>query len=345
MRILVASDRIGSLSSAQAGRAIASGWPTEETRVVPVGDSGAGFVEAWSDACNGALESGIGRDGLTTLARAAAGTAVAVEPARLTGEALPDEASSLDWGRVLGAVLAGRPRRVFVDLSGPHVHDAGAGALAALGATADVSLVGGAGPLGKLTELDPRPARALLEGVELVGIVPDIELGRPLLGLRGITSLRGRDQGIDPQRLLAVDAALGRFAEALAPEAAQAPGAGACGGLGFLVLALGGRLATGPSVLLDGSGSPRPDLVLTGCEAFDFARRGGGVVAAAARLATQTLAPCVVLAGQVFVGSREMRTMGIEAAYAPHVGSSPASPMDADALAALARRVARTWHW
>ena len=55
---------------------------------------------------------------------------------------------------------------------------------------------------------------------------------------------------------------------------------------------------------------------MTGCSVFDFASRGGGVVAAMAEAAAAALAPCIVIAGEVLIGSREMRTLGIEAGYA-----------------------------
>ena len=59
------------------------------------------------------------------------------------------------------------------------------------------------------------------------------------------------------------------------------------------------------------------------------------------------LAPCVVVAGEVLIGGREMRTMGVEAAYAVHpsTGTDAVPVVDADELAATARRVARTWRW
>ena len=89
------------------------------------------------------------------------------------------------------------------------------------------------------------------------------------------------------------------------------------------------------------------DLVLTGCSVFDFATRGGGVVAAAARRAGEALSPCVAIAGEVVVGSREMRTMGIEAAYAVRESTldRPVGDVTADELSATAARVARSWHW
>ena len=54
------------------------------------------------------------------------------------------------------------------------------------------------------------------------------------------------------------------------------------------------------------------------------------------------LAPCVVVAGEVLIGAREMRTMGIEAAYAVRgtTGDAPSGgDVDAEELAATARRV------
>jgi glycerate kinase len=88
--------------------------------------------------------------------------------------------------------------------------------------------------------------------------------------------------------------------------------------------------------------------VVTGCSLFDFATRGGGVVAAAAAAAEAALAPCVVVAGEVLIGAREMRTMGVEAAYAVRestTGLPVGGDVGADELTATARRVGRSWSW
>jgi glycerate 2-kinase len=350
MRIVVVSDRIGELSSRQAGELIAAGWPDAEARVVPAGEAGHGFVDAFADAFGGAVEQMADPAGVGTLARTRVGTALEWEPSTPACGPIPYDASSSAWGKAVQVALSDGPTTLYVDLVGPVVHDAGAGALAALGARADVPLDRGVGALSGLAWLDLDPVRERLGGTHLVGVVPESELSARLLGLRGITSRLGREHGEDPERMLAVDASLERLAARAAPEAAAAPGAGACGGLGFAVFALGGRLSTGPGVTLSTvAHGPRPDLVLTGCTTFDFARRGGGVVAEAVRLATAALCPCVVLAGEVFVGSREMRAMGIESAYGvlPDGAPSPVagwSPGEHE-LAELARRVARTWRW
>ena len=265
---------------------------------------------------------------------------------------LPLAATSQPLGIALARILAERrPERLLVDLAGLHVHDAGAGLLAGLGATADRPLTRGPEPLADLDVINLDIPVAALAGVDLVGVVPTAELGRHLLGLRGITAQAGPAAGLQTADLLRVDAALDRFARLAAPDKAVLAGAGACGGLGFAVLALGGRLATGPDLAFSSPAgvraAQRVDLVLTGCTVFDFARRGGGVVSAVAERAAGALSPCVLIAGEVVVGSREMRTMGIEAAYAVRssTADSPSGEVSDDELRRAAARVARSWRW
>lgn len=250
------------------------------------------------------------------------------------------------------------PRTLVVDLGGLESHDGGAGLLAGLGATADVELTGGVAGLAELSELDLDPVRRLLAGVRLVGVLPHDEQDRVLLGLRGITS-RLRTPGADPAELLAVDARLATLARLArtgpdGTDLAGRPGAGAAGGAGFAILALGGELVTGTGYLAERQGLDqtlaRCDLVVTGCTVFDFASRGGGVVAQLARRAEQALRPCIAIAGEVLIGGREMRTMGIEGAY-PVIeahqlgGQSVEAALSGGRLSETAARVARGWAW
>ena len=55
------------------------------------------------------------------------------------------------------------------------------------------------------------------------------------------------------------------------------------------------------------------DLVVTGCS-VSTSRAAVGVSSRRWPRRRQPLAPCIVIAGEVLIGSREMRTMGIEAA-------------------------------
>ena len=363
MRVVVATDAIGALSSAEAGALLAAAWPRAQVTVLPVGDAGRGFATAVADSWGVELVSGVLDGRLVAWANGPEGVVVAVadrpapggaQQASGPGTGIPATASTWDLGRTLRQALwerSGPVGTVLLDLAGSDAHDGGAGLLAALGALADVPLDAGVAGLRGVDRLNLGPVRQALGGARLVGVVPAEELERPLLGLRGITSLRGRAEGYDAAELLATDAALERFAALVAPGAGALAGAGACGGLGLAVLGLGGRLATGPALALagvaQGERAARPDLVVTGCSVFDFATRGGGVVAEAARAAAAALAPCVVVAGEVLIGSREMRTLGVEAAYAVRAaGAAPgAGEVGAEELAATARRISRSWTW
>jgi glycerate 2-kinase len=352
VRIVVATDSIGALSSRQAGEVIASGWsPAAEVSVLPIGEAGAGFAAAYADLVDLTTSSSVA-DGLIVTTGHGPDTAVVQVLGPKAGSGIPYERSSRAIGDAIADVLRTRPlRRLMVDLAGLWVHDAGAGLLAALGSTADRPLDEGVAGLEGLSELDLTHARALLGEAELIGVVPASQITQPLLGLRGITSRAGGEAGVVPELMLRTDANLEGFARRVSAAHAESPGAGACGGLGFAVLALGGKLSTGPALTLGSVAGQEAlrgvDLVVTGCSIFDFASRGGGVVAATAEAAAAALSPCIVIAGEVLIGSREMRTMGIEAGYAVHESLSerPQGQISEKELATTARRVARSWSW
>jgi glycerate kinase len=268
------------------------------------------------------------------------------------GTGIPFGQTSRPIGEAIAA-LVGReaPAQLVVDLAGLWVHDAGAGLLAALGAVGDRPLDEGVDGLVGLSQLDLAQARARLGETQLVGVVPAAERDQLMLGLRGITARAGREAGVEPDLMLRTDATLEAFARLAAGSQATVGGAGACGGLGFGVLALGGRLSTGPALALSspiGRAALRVlDLIVTGCSAFDFASRGGGVVTTMAEAASHSLSPCIVIAGEVLIGSREMRAMGIEAAYPVRESTldQPSGDVSEQELAATARRVARSWSW
>ncbi|HJV14972.1 MAG TPA: glycerate kinase [Propionibacteriaceae bacterium] len=353
MRILVATDWIGVLSSRQAGEVIAASWPpSAEISVLPIGDAGAGFATAYADLA-GLTTSTQVTDGVIVTTCQSPGIGLVQALGSPSGVGIPYQESSRPIGEAIAAMVSSEPRpsRILIDLAGLRVHDAGAGLLAALGAVADRPLDQGVDGLNGLSQLDLALARALLADTELVGVVPAAQLGQPLLGLRGITARVGQEANAPPELMLRTDATLETFARLASSTHSATPGAGACGGLGFAVLALGGRLSTGPALALASSqaktGLRAVDLVVTGCSVFDFASRGGGVVAAMAEAASAALSPGIVIAGEVVIGSREMRTMGIEAAYAVResVLDDPRGNVSEEELATTAARVARSWTW
>jgi glycerate 2-kinase len=314
MRVVVCPDAIGPLEASIAAEALAAGWAGQQVLLRPAGEAGGGLVSALAAQWGVPAQTEVFGDRPVVLASAGDRLALSL-PGQPGSGPIPEKSSSAPLGAVVRDLVSrSRPRRLWVDLVSDDVHDGGAGFLASLGDTR-------------------------LDDIDLAGVVPEADRSQPLLGLRGITSLRGRAAGEDPARLLAIDAGLAELASALGVP--DQPGAGACGGVGLAILALGGRLATGPEVTLAGVSAP-VDLLVTGGTSYDFATRGGGVVASAARLAAELLCPCVVLAGEVLIGGREMRTMGVEAAYGLDVA---AGEVTFDALRGLAVRVGRSWRW
>src|SRR5690349_5236624 len=146
---------MGPLSSATAGRALAAGWPDALVRTV--GESGRGFVEAVADGWVSPLQTTVLDGAPVEMAATASGEVVVLGvsgggPAE-AGTPIPYDASSIVLGRAIAeALVEHRPRRLLVDLGGLDVHDAGAGLLAALGATsAGAELTGGVGGLAGLS--------------------------------------------------------------------------------------------------------------------------------------------------------------------------------------------------
>ena len=363
MRVLVAPDKFaGTLTAVEAAEAIGTGWhrrsPADEVRHLPMADGGPGFCDV--------LHASLGGEHVALSVSGPSGAAVRatllvvaetayVESAQACGRHLMagahrdvERATTAGVGELICAAVDAGAQHIVVGLGGSGTHDGGAGMLAALGATAEPpqALTTGPNGLGSLTDVDLSAARDRLAGVRVVAAT---DVHNPLLGLRGATNVYGPQKGIAEDRIHAVDAALERLADATDRRLADTKGAGAAGGLGFALLLLGAARVAGFDVVADAVGLREAagacDLVITGEGTFDYSSRSGKVVAGVARIAGQALQPCIVLAGQVLVGSREMRTMGIEAAYAVAdlVGRDVAFARPGDSLASLAERVARTW--
>jgi glycerate kinase len=363
MRVLVAPDTFGgTLTAGEAADAIRTGWlrhtPDDAVATAPMSDGGPGFCGVVHRAAGGELSamtvSGPYGEELPATVLIVGETAY-VETAQACGlELVPADrrdaevASSYGAGQLIAAGLEAGAKRLVVGLGGTGTNDAGAGLLAALGARADPdgALLGGPAGLATLTAIDIAPVREKVAGVELIAIG---DVDNPLLGLRGATNVFGARKGIAQERLSTVDSALARLAEQTSPATADLRGAGAAGGIGFALLALGARREPAMDLVAGIVGletlAREVDLIITGEGVFDVQSRAGTVPHGVAQVAQGALRPCIVLAGAVHIGAREMRTIGIEAAYSvvALVGRDAALADPAGSLAALAERVARTW--
>ncbi len=365
MRVVVAPDKFGgTLTAADAATALAAGWrevaPRDELILAPVSDGGPGLIVALHAAIPASRISEVEADGPTGVARRRpfllAGDTAYVEAAIACGlDELQREggdvrtASSYGVGQLVAAA-AGLPevKTVVVGLGGSGVNDGGAGLWAALGAEPRDRLIGGGIGLRDLAGLT---AAADLR----VRLVAATDVDNPLLGLHGATAVYGPQKGADQAAIMSLDAALERWADAVESLAGQPgmrdrPGAGAAGGLGFGLMALGAERESGADLVMSAVGLEAAiegaDLVVTGEGSFDATSLRGKVVSGVAARAQAAGVPCVVAAGQAHVGSRDAAAHGIDEVWsvADQLGSAQAAmAAGADGVRMLGAALARAW--
>ena len=369
MRLVIAPDGFGgTLSPAAAARALAEGWasaaPGDELDLCPLSDGGPGLVEVLLTALPGStVVPVVVEDALARPVEAAVlldGSTAYVESALACGlhllapqERDPRTTTTYGVGQLLAAALDAGATRVVVGLGGSATNDGGAGLLAALGLgrvdAAGERLAPGGAALAAAAALrgepDPR-----LAGVELLAAT---DVDAPLLGPRGASAVFGPQKGASPDDVRELDAALARWADvledALGVQVRDAPGAGAAGGLGAALLALGAAREAGITLVRGAVGLDRrvagADLVLTGEGTLDGTSLTGKVVSGVAEAAGAAGVPCLVLAGQVRLGRREQSAAGLAATYAvaDRVGLDASLADPAGELAGLAAEVAGEW--
>lgn len=340
MRVVVAVDAFkGCLSSADAGEAVAAGVsaadPGGSVRVVPVADGGEGTVDALLaarpgrrvvarvvdavgrpvDAAYAVLDDASGpRAGDADVADDRPGPTAVVEAASCVGLAqvevgpdLPPSAGSAGLGMLVRRAVDGGACRVVVALGGTACTDGGLGLLLALGGSArarDGSPLGapGVNPLWDFGTLDALPD---LGRVDLV-VLTDVD--SPLHGPAGAAHVFGPQKGASPAQVAHLDDRLAAWGSALAAHGravAGLPGAGAAGGLGAALLALGARREAGFSHVARAAGLAEAvagaDLVLTGEGRLDAQTARGKTPAGVAALGRAAGAVVVALAGAVDV--------------------------------------------
>ena len=359
MRVLIAPDKFaGTLTAVQAAEAIAAGWrrhdPRAQLDLAPMADGGPGFVSVLAASLEGRIVECEVRGPLGAPTQAEillVGEVAYLESAQACGLHLvqggdPARASTYGVGELVAAALEAGATTIVLGAGGSGTTDGGAGMLAALGAVADGPLDAGPAGLATVGTVDLEPARARLRATTLV-LASDVD--NPLTGLFGAAKTYGPQKGLTESQLLEVDAVLEAFAIACDRRTSFEPGAGAAGGLGFATLLLGGVRQPGLDVVARSvrlaERMATTDLVVTGEGAFDFSSRSGKVPYGVAQVAAEALRPCITLAGQVLVGSREMRALGMDAAYSmvELLGEERSFGAPAEALADLAERVARSW--
>ena len=317
----------GTLSSSQAGRALArglkrAGW---RTKVVALADGGEGLVEALARAVTGSrtlsvpcrgphrerrrarlaiLPRGNGRKVCTAVIEMAASSGLQLVPA---DERDPQLTTTLGVGDQLRAALDHGARAILLGLGGSATNDAGAGMAQALGVrlldAQGCELPPGGAALARLariemSKLDPRLKRT--------PVLVACDVRNPLCGKLGASAVFGPQKGATPAAVRVLDRALSNFARVVQRElkrnVQRVAGAGAAGGLGAGCLAfLEAQLVPGIELVLDATGFDEllrdADLVVTGEGRLDRQTLMGKTPAGVAARAKLAGVPCVAVGG------------------------------------------------
>ncbi|MEV8507584.1 glycerate kinase [Actinoplanes sp. NPDC051475] len=368
VRVLICPDKFaGTLTASEVAAALVEGWrsvaPDDDCVLRPLSDGGPGFLEVVGAALDGRRIPVETVDPLGRPARGevlVVGTTAYVESAQACGlhllsrdERDPNAATSYGLGLLLTAAVEAGAAEVVVGLGGSAVNDAGAGMLAALGAApldeSGYALPYGGAALGVAAGLEGEPR------LRQVRLVAATDVDNPLLGLHGASNVYGPQKGATREDVLRLDAALEHFSGVLERAfgiggLAAMPGAGAAGGIGAALLALGGRVVSGIGLVSRLIGLEeqldRADLVITGEGSFDHQSLRGKVAAGIANGARDRGLPCVVVAGRNETGYREAANAGVTETYAlvEHFGSEERALAEpARGLREVAARLAGQW--
>ena len=278
MRALVSPASLkGVLSAREAAAALAAGLRSggAEAEELPVADGGEGTAELVA-ACRGLracvarhVHDAFGRDRVAPIRYLVDGSAIveAAEVIPLDPERLdPLAASSRGLGELL--MLVGDCERLLV----------------CLGGTATVD--GGAGLVGEVKHELPAPTVALCDA---------------LVPLRDATRLFAAQKGASPAQVEELARRLEAM-EQLAP-CGDLPGAGAAGGIGAALAALGAELVPGARYVLELVGfrerAAAADVVVTGEGTVDASTRAGKAPGEVVRTCRDLGVRCVVFGGRV----------------------------------------------
>ncbi len=301
--------------------------PDAEVVILSVADGGEGTMAALAPHLHGVAEQCEAVDAWGERSRLRyllgdGGRTAVVETAEAVGLSqvtpvsafTPRRTSSFGLGLgILDAVRRGA-RRVLVPLGGSACTDGGAGVVLALGgrmwdaAGGQITFEAGTNPLlaGPCRVELPGDSGALA-GVELVGFT---DVQNPLTGVQGAAVVFAPQKGADDATVAELESALAVWGSALqgacGVPVAEVPGAGAAGGIGAAILALGGSLRSGFRAVADEIGIAESmrgaDLVITGEGQFDAQSALGKVPYGMGSLGHDAGALVVALVGSVLAG-------------------------------------------
>jgi glycerate kinase len=372
MKVVVAPDKFkGSLTAPQASAAIAAGVRRADPSAVidecPLADGGEGTVTALVTATGGRFETrrvtgplpdmkvdatfGLLGDGRTAVVEMAAASGLALLKEE---DRNPLNTTTFGTGELLTAAARLGVNQIILGIGGSATVDGGIGCAQACGLPIilqDGQPVSPAEPLcGRDLDSVVLVKHGRGSAVERVTIVVACDVDNPLFGPNGAAAVFGPQKGATPQQVSWLDDALRRLAERTGKFAqANAPGAGAAGGLGFAMLAFfRASLERGAGIVIEATRLRDrlngADLCITGEGRLDSGSLGGKAPVAAARLCRELNVSCVAIVGSLGPGAEAalqegmLKYVSIQASAAHAADSISRAPV---LVAAAAENIVR----
>jgi glycerate 2-kinase len=330
MRIVIAPDSFKEcLYASEVGRAMKKGIlaciPDAQIDVLPMADGGEGTIEALLFATSGQrieLEASdpFGKRIKTSYGVLGDKKTAVIEMAKIAGLQVvtkrdPLAASTYGVGELISHAVASGYRKLIIGLGGSATNDGGMGMLQALGCKfldADGQPVPlGGGDLNQITSVD---FSGLLPAVLECEITIASDVENVLCGPKGATYVFGPQKGAQEEELSRLDRGLQHFAslveEDVGTRLQHIAGAGAAGGLGFGLLAIGARIESGARIVAEAmkleAFIKSADWVITGEGKSDFQSAYGKVPVHVAKLAKEHGVKAILISGALGKGYQEL---------------------------------------
>ncbi|WP_180232949.1 glycerate kinase [Bacillus sp. AFS055030] len=334
MNIIVAIDSFkGSITSLEATEVIKNALPQHNIIGIPVADGGEGTVTAFVQALKGEMitETVPGPKGQPIQASYGwidSDQTAIIEVAQASGITLIESSdlnpycnSSFGTGAQIVSALNRGAKKIIIGLGGSATIDCGKGIMEALGVKF-LNKYGHTVPtfphsIDQVTEIDTSKLDPRLANVEFI-IASDVT--NPLLGKNGATFIFGAQKGLHTSQMNDYDEMIKRFADtinqSLATNYIDHPGAGAAGGIGFMLYSfLGATYQSGIELLMKEcdleASIEKANLLITGEGRFDSQSLAGKLPIGVSLIAKKHNVPTIVFAGSIEDGLTELTDYGI----------------------------------
>lgn len=328
MKFVLAPDSFkGGRSAIEVATAMKTGlskvFPDAEYDLVPMADGGEGTVQSLVDATHGeiinvSVTGPLGNKVIARYGMLGDGTTAAIEMAQASGIQYVDDTThnpmittTYGTGEMILDALDHGAKEIILGIGGSATNDGGAGMAQAIGVhLRDIEgneLEYGGGQLDKLATIDTREIDPRIPKTKIL-IASDVT--NPLVGETGSSAVFGPQKGATPKMVKILDANLAHYADVIKHELnkdlAQAPGAGAAGGLGAGLMAFtNSQMEKGVDIVIEYTHlkerAKDADFVFTGEGGIDSQTQYGKTPFGVA-LATKSVAPkapVIVLSGNI----------------------------------------------